>query len=574
MVNEKLPLDMIIERDVGIEMDDGLVLRADVFRPKSNDNVPVIMNLGPYCKGLRYQEGYRESWESMTKAHPEILDGSTCSYLTWETVDPERWVPDGYAVVRVDARGTGRSQGYMDFYSKREIQDFYECIEWAGNQPWSNGKVGLLGISYYAITQWLVASRQPPHLAAILPWEGASDHYRDMTHHGGIFCNGFLERWYPQRALPRQHGVGKRGAMDPWLGEPCTGPETLTEEELAKNRRDYIVDSGKHSLDDDFHKERSPDFSKITVPLMSSGNWGGIGLHNRGNFEGYVRSASKQKWLSVHVGKHEEYFYLQYGHDIQKRFFDKFLKGIDNGWDREPSVLLTIRHPDRFEERKEREWPIARTRWTKMYLDSSTKSLTYNPPAQASKISFKASESNVIFSAPPFKEQTEITGPLAAKLFISSSTTDADLFLTLQGFSPEGKEVTFQGANEPRVPLTQGWLRASHRKLDQSLSTPYRPYHSHDELLPLKLGEVYELDVELWPTCIDLPAGYRITLTLGGKDFERPNALGEFKGSGPFYHSYPPNRPKEIFEGTTELHTGNGKNAYLLLPIVPRIGGP
>jgi predicted acyl esterase len=562
---------MTIERDVPLKMDDGITLRADIYRPKGTGKYPAILNMGPYCKGLRFQDGYADSWEHMSKDHPEILQGSTCSYLTWETVDPERWVPDGYAVVRIDSRGAGRSPGYMDFYSEREIQDFYDCIEWVAAQPWCTGKIGLLGISYYAITQWLVAAKQPPHLTAILPWEGASDHYRDMTHHGGIFCNGFLDRWYPMRALPRQHGVGKNGAMDPWLNEPCAGPETLSAEELAKNRRDYVVDCGKHNLDDDFHKERTPDFSKIVVPLMSAGNWGGIGLHNRGNFEGYLRAASKQKWLSVHVGKHEEYFYIPYGLDIQKRFFDHFLKGANNGWDKEPPVSLMIRHPNNvFEERKENEWPIARTKWTKMYLDGNGMKLSENRIGQGKKLTFQADNPDLVFSADPFEKETEITGPLAAKFFIASSTIDADIYLTLRGFSPEGSEITFQGANEPKTPLGQGWLRASHRKQDPKLSKPYRPYLVHDEVQPLEPGKVYEVDIELWPTCIVLPAGYRIELNVGGADFERPNVNGPFKGSGPFYHTYAPDHPDAIYSGNTDLYTGGGKDSYLLLPIVPK----
>ena len=283
---------MTIERDVGIPMDDGLTLRADIFRPKESKKVPAIMNLGPYNKGLRYQEGYAPEWKRLVEAHPEVLEGSSCSYMTWETVDPERWVPNGYAVVRVDSRGAGRSPGYLDLYSPREVRDYYTAIEWVASQPWCSGKVGLCGISYYAINQWLVASLQPPHLAAILPWEGASDHYRDMTHHGGILSNGFQASWYSRRLLPRQHGKGANSAMDPWLGEPAAGPETLGEKELKANRSDYLGDIKKHYLDDEFHRARSPDFTKITVPLMSAGNWGGLGLHNRGNFEGFVRARS------------------------------------------------------------------------------------------------------------------------------------------------------------------------------------------------------------------------------------------------------------------------------------------
>ncbi len=562
------PVDMIIERDVGITMDDRVILRADVFRPKDDKKVPVIMNLGPYNKGLKYQEGYAPEWKKLVDAHPEVMNGSTCSYLTWETVDPERWVPNGYAVVRVDSRGAGRSPGFMDLYSPREVKDYYVAIEWAGTQPWSSGKVGLCGISYYAINQWLVASLQPPHLAAILPWEGASDHYRDMTYHGGILCNGFVEQWYSRRLLPRQHGKGRNSAMDPWLGEPAAGPETMTDEQLRASRTDYIEDTKKHKLDDEWHKSRSPDFSKITVPLMSSGNWGGLGLHNRGNFEGYVRSASKQKWLSVHVGKHEEYFYLPYGVDIQRRFFDHFLKGIDNGWDKEARVLLMIRRVDRFEERKENEWPLSRTQWTKAYLNSN-RNISWEVPSTAGSLCFRADGEDITFLSAAVNRETEITGPLAAKVYASTSTTDIDLFLTLRAFSPEGKEVTFQGANEARAPLSQGWLRASQRKQDPRLSKPWRPYYTHDEVMKVESGSVYELDIELWPTCIILPAGYTIALTLGGKDFARPDSKEQHKGSGPFIHNDQDDRGSEVFRGTTEIHTGASRASYLLLPVIP-----
>ena len=204
-----------------------------------------------------------------------------------------------------------------------------------------------------------------------------------------------------------------------------------------------------------------------------------------------------------------------------------------------------------------------------MHLDPSTMKLSTESLQKAGKMGFKALESELVFTRPPFQDEAEITGPLAAKLFISSSTPDADLFLTLQGFSPEGKEVTFTGANEPKVPLAQGWLRASHRKLDPKLSRPYRPYHTHDEIQPLNPGQVYELDVELLPTCIVLPKGYKISLVVGGKDFERKGETGQLKGSGPFYHNDPSDRKKGLFDGLTELHSGPERDSYLLLPMVP-----
>jgi uncharacterized protein len=231
---------MIVERDLPVPMDDGQVLRADVYRPDGDGPAPVIMTHGPYGKGVRYQERYKPMWEWLIGKHPGLLPGSTRSYLTWETVDPEIWVPWGYAVVRVDSRGAGRSPGYLDIFSPRETRDYYHAIEWAGAQTWSNGKVGLNGISYYAINQWHVAALQPPHLAAMIPWEGAADAYRDWYRHGGILSNKFSEVWFPRQVLAVQHG-NPNAPEDPWTGESSAGPETLSKDELADNHCDTLA---------------------------------------------------------------------------------------------------------------------------------------------------------------------------------------------------------------------------------------------------------------------------------------------------------------------------------------------
>jgi predicted acyl esterase len=371
------------------------------------------------------------------------------------------------------------------------------------------------------------------------------------------------------RILDRQHGKGMRGRKDPWLNDWASGPETLPESVLESNRVDYIGEIRQHGLDDGFFHSRTPDFAKIRVPLLSAANWGGLGLHSRGNFEGFLQSASPQKWLEVHVGMHEEYFYMPYGFDLQKRFFDHFLKGVDNGWEKEPPVLLTIRYVDHFAQRKENEWPLARTKWARVYLNSWGRMLNWGPPERPGKQSFAADGPGITFASAPLVEQTELTGPISCRLYVSSSTTDADLFLTLRAFDLGGKELDFRGAMDSHTPLSQGWLRASHRKLDQLRSKPYRPYHSHDEVQKLRPGAVYELDVELWPTCAVLPRGYRIALTVQGRDFERPDSTERWKGSGPFLHNDPVDRPESEFKGTTELHTGANEVSHLLLPLIP-----
>ena len=131
---------MTIDWDAPIEMDDGVVLRADVFRPSDGGKYPVIMSYGPYAKGLSMQEGYKSQWMRIVKAAPEVLEGSSNKYQNWELFDPEKWVPDGYILVRVDSRGAGRSPGQLEVWSPREAKDIADCVDWCGTQAWSSGK--------------------------------------------------------------------------------------------------------------------------------------------------------------------------------------------------------------------------------------------------------------------------------------------------------------------------------------------------------------------------------------------------------------------------------------------------
>jgi len=566
---------MHCEFDVAIPMDDGVVLRADVFRPPGPGPWPVLLTYGPYAKGLAFQEGYPSAWQRMVAEHPDVASGSSNRYQNWEVVDPEKWVPEGYACVRVDSRGAGRSPGFIDPFSPRETRDFHDCIEWAGVQPWSNGKVGLNGVSYFGINQWHVASLQPPHLAAMCIWEGAADWYRDMTHHGGILST-FWANWYDMQVKTVQYGLGERGARSRVTGELVCGDETLSDAQLAANRCNFGDEILAHPLDDDWHRARSPRWDKVTVPFLSAANWGGQGLHPRGNFEGFLRAASKQKWLEAHGLEHWTHFYTDYGRRLQLRFFDHFLKGIDNGQDSMPPVLLQVRHVDRFVERTEQAWPIPRTRWTKLHLDPSAGTLEACPPSVAASHAFDAMGDGITFMAPACTRETEVTGPLALRIVVSSTTTDADLFAVFRVFTPDLREVVFMGAIDPHTPVAQGWLRASHRRLDPALSTEWRPYHLHDRPEPLVPGTPVALDIELWPTSIVVPAGHRLALTVRGRDYEWQASTGarlsnfknELKGCGPFLHDDPRDRPRSVFAGRTTLHAGPGHESWLLLPVI------
>lgn len=199
-------------------------------------------------------------------------------------------------------------------------------------------------------------------------------------------------------------------------------------------------------------------------------------------------------------------------------------------------------------------------------------------PERNSQVSYEALNESVSLYLPIVHKDTEVTGPLTAKLFISSTTADADLFLTITLLSPKGKEIVFRGAMDAHTPVAQGWLRASHRKLDKEKSLFYRPYHTHDEKQLLNPGDIYELDIEIWPTSIVIPTGYQLALQISGKDYEYSGEITEesrkyhrypSKGCGPFLHNDPDDRPEELFGGKVAIHTGPDYPSYLLLPIIP-----
>ena len=567
---------MKIEWNIPIVVDDGLVLSADVMAPIADGKYPVILTYGPYGKGVAFQEGFKTAWTRMMESFPEVAEGSSNKYQSWELVDPEKWVPEGYVCLRIDSRGSGQSPGYLDWFSPRQTQDLYQCIEWAGTQPWSNGKVGLNGISYYAINAWQVAAMNPPHLAAFCSWEGASDYYREMCRHGGIF-NEFQGNWFERQAKTIQYGVGERGARSQVTGMLVAGFETLSEEELKKNRADMDDDVLKRPLLDDYYQARIPKLEDIEVPFLSAANWGGIGLHTRGNFEGFVQAGSSQKWLEVHGDTHFSHFYSNYGEGLQKRFFGHFLKGEDTGWNKQPRVYLNVRHPgEKFVPRAESEWPLARTQWTKFYLDASSLALRADKPKSHESMTYETTGDGLMFMSGPLEHEMEITGPVAAKLFLSSDTTDADVFLALRVYAPDGTEVSFIGSNDPRTPVALGWLRASQRKLDQVKTLQYRPWHTHDESWPLQPNTAVTLDIEIWPTSIVIPAGYRFGLNVRGKDYAYdgtfvtlPFSPAKFYGVGPFTHTNIEDRPPEIFGGKNTLHFTADNSPYILLPIIP-----
>lgn len=559
---------MVFERDVDVTMTDGLKLRVNIYRPDKPGRFPVVMLHGPYGKDTRDADApsYRDAWKKLTAKNPELCKTSSCRFIRWEAPDPESWVPDDYVVIHADSRGSNASPGLLDPFSPRQTEDYATVITWASRQPWSNGKVGLLGISYYAINQWQVAARQPEGLAAIIPWEGAFDHYRDMSYHGGIASTEFQKLWFPRQVLGNQHGNGETPYVDAMTGQKTTG--TALPAHLLKANRISPTDLQRSQpFDSAYYGERTPIGARIRVPVLSVGNWGGQGLHGRGNIEGYLAAGSEQKWLRIHTGDHHAPFYAPDSVALQKRFFGYFLKGEKNGWEKEPAISLAIRRPDGISWRAEKEWPLKDTQWDRYYLNAADSSMAPGKNGPAAEGSYPAMTGNLTFKTAAFGDDVEFTGPVKLKLWVRSTTADMDIFATLRLIDPSGRDVTFDGASEPRAPVSQGWLRVSHRAIDPARSTEYRPYHSHLAQAPMTPGQIYETDVEIWPTSIVVPKGFSLALTVEGKDWAQPGIEGFFRGSGPFLHG---DRDPSVYGGTNTIVTGEGQASYLLLPRIAK----
>nr|OQO31130.1 hypothetical protein B0A51_02501 [Rachicladosporium sp. CCFEE 5018] len=523
----------------------------------------------------------------------EVPDEHKSPHSAWETPDPGFWTRNGYAIVRADEIGLGQSPGVLDTMSRDTSLAFAGVIEWAADQPWSSGKVGLLGISYYAGSQWRVAARRPRGLCAIVPWEGMSDYYRDRCRHGGILSNTFIDFWWNRQVLKNQYGRPGRAAKG-WCPDTIEG--SLDDDTLNKNCHDQTVENAQSRfLDDDYYATRDYNMADIEVPLLSVGNWGGILLHLRGNVEGFVNAGSTVKYLRFITGRHDLPFYTPECVELQKSFLDAFLKGDDpKGWSRneQPLIEYRVRVGDVgfndaaaeavYPTRTAPDWPLPKTQYTKYYLTSSHKLTTSHDDAITSQgtASFEAlgdlkHPQLLSFTSKPFDSEVEFTGHVVAHLNASvtahegavGTPSDIDLFVTLRHLDSSGMEIHYTGTVGDPVPVTKGWLRCSLRAVDTSHPRhkpwlPYRTYRSSDQL-PVKPGEVYGVDVELWPTNVVVLPGEKLVFEVSS---------GDTQGAGLFEHNHPVDRSTEKYAGVNHVHFGNGRENWVMMPVIPTSG--
>ncbi|MGW6130166.1 CocE/NonD family hydrolase [Cellulomonas sp. NPDC055163] len=532
-----LPVDVVLDKDVPVRLRDGVTIYVDVFRPAGAGPVPVIVAWSPYGKG----QG--TSGSVMGVFGLVGLDNAIVSGLEkFEGPDPAYWCAQGYAVCNPDVRGVVDSEGDSVLWDRQEGRDCHDLVEWLAEQDWCTGKVGMSGTSYLAVAQWFTAAEQPPHLAAINPWEGVSDVYRDLVHRGGMPDTGFAQQLQDGSFF----GRGRK--------------------------EDILTEVRQHPLMDELWAEKIPDFDRITVPAYVVSSYSNT-LHTAGTFRAWRRIASEHKWLRIHNGQEWPDYYEPANVEDLRRFFDRYLKDQDNGWETTPRVrysVLDLQGGDQVGVPAQ-SFPPEDVTPTRYYLDARTRALTTHAPADGAETSYAADGNPAAVSfLVRFAEETVLVGYPKAHLWVQArGADDLDLFVLVQKLDAHGTplqaftvpnqgavnhDLTDHGATILRYKGSDGRLRVSARHLDAALATDDVPAHTFDRVEKLTPGQVVDVAIDLLPVGLAFHPGEQLRFVISAR-----NLLGTLM---PGIREYVPANT-----GQHVIHTGGDRASYLQLPV-------
>jgi hypothetical protein len=521
------PTDIAIDRDLSVPTRDGTVLRINVFRKPGDEARPVILSIHPYGKdNLPKRRGRKWTYSLQYRVLRQPVPVAFSALTGWEAPDPAWWTAQGFTVVNADARGCGHSDGTGKLLSRQEAEDTYDLVQWIAGQPWCDGDVVMLGVSYLAMSQYAVAALQPPALRAICPWEGFTDINRDLLFRGGVRETGFARMWARNvdRATRQAYSLG-----------------TMQED---------------HPLRDDFWQSLAPDLSAITVPMLVCGSFSDNNLHSRGSIRAFTNGGSTHARLYTHRGGKWATFYSEEALAQQLKFF----RGVLDGAAGSRSVRLEVRE-DRdtiTAVREETEWPLARTRWRPLYLTETGELMSDRPPMPGS-VAFETLSSAAAFSW-TVPADIELTGPMVARLWVElDGCDDANLFVGVEKWR-DGRFVEFEGSyGYGRDRVATGWQRVALRGLDAGLSQPWEPVPTCAEPQRISADEVVAVDVALGPSATLFRAGEQLRLVVGGRWLWPTNPL---TGQMPAAYA-------KSARGRVTLHWGPRYDAHLLIPEIP-----
>jgi predicted acyl esterase len=543
-----------LSADVPLKARDGRRLFADIYRPDAEGKFPALLALSPYGKDM-------QRLPCPLGGPIDILRGTG----GLEAGISDYFVTRGYVHVIADVGGIGDSEGGYTFFGKQEQEDGYDIVEWIAKQSWCNGNVGMVGMSYFAMIQYLVAAQQPPHLKAIFAHDGATDLYRHFCYHGGILNVGIhIDIWrilcthMTQPLSKEEFSTAQLEEMVKELrkDEDIKGYPHLYMLTIAAEKNPLLFDLLMHPYDGPFYWERSAytKYDRIRIPCYFLSRWTGWPSHLPGAFSGYLGVDGPKKLMIMTTAQEGGFGRPWFeNHDIILRWYDHWLKGIDTGLMDEPPIQIFVQGINQW--RYENEWPLARTKWTKLYLRGNGL-LNENPPTldeepdsftQIPWLEEGKESPSVQYTTAPLAEDFEVTGPIALYLYASLSTQDAHWMVDIKDVDTDGSEKL----------VTKGWLKASHREVDESKSKPYQPFHPHLRNLPVEPGRVYEYAIEIRETSNVFKTGHRIQLVIKGQD-------APWQATPIRFHITNMRETKHTIHHTPEYPS------HLVLPLIPR----
>ncbi len=555
-----LTCDILFEKDVPVTLRDGTVIYVDIFRPVDELRHPAIMAWSPYGKEIGGQ------WLDDVPNRSGVPRNATSDLEKFEAADPAYWVAHGYVIINPDSRGAYNSGGNLNYWGSQNALDGYDTIEWAAQQSWSNGKIGMSGNSWLTVSQWFIAGEQPPHLAAIAPWEGFVDHFRETANRGGI----------PNPVFP----------------------EAIFDTFTSKN---YIEDQPRmvvtNTLMNGYWRDKIAKLENINIPAYVVASYTNP-VHTHGSFEGFRKIPSKNKWLRVHNTNEWYDYYLPENVEDLRKFFDFYLNGVDNGWESTPRVRLSVLDPGHEDiiNRVEKEFPLARTKYTKLYLREND-ILSKKPQRKSSEVDYAVdSDSSRREFYLKFDNTTELTGYMNLHLFVEADgSDDMELHVTVEKVDANGNSIPDKMTGQPIQ--AEGYLRVSQRALDENKSTAAEPVLLHEREELLSAGEVAEVNIGIWPMAMIYHKGEQLKLTIAAYEPPSVESIPQF-GSARITipkdgYTYDPNNPVEMKtiggnadkvpypdetvlapatrnKGRHIFHIGGKFDSFLLVPVVSK----
>ncbi|TDS83467.1 hypothetical protein EDF78_12423 [Rahnella sp. BIGb0236] len=561
-----LPCDIIFERDVALKMRDGTTIYTDVFRPVAEGKYPALVAWSPYGKEIGGQ------WLDDIHERSGVPLEWVSELQKFEGPDPAFWVNEGYVILNPDPRGAYKSEGHISYWGRQLAEDGYDFIEWAAQQSWSSGKVGMAGNSWLAVSQWFIAAEQPPHLTAIAPWEGFVDHFRETGNRGGIPAPAF-----PEVIL-----------------------KSFAGENLVEDQPRMIVEK---QLMDAYWEDKKARLERISIPAYVVASYTNH-AHTHGSFAGYRQIASEEKWLRVNNTNEWLDFYTPAYSQELLAFFDHYLKGHNNGWENTPRVRICVLDDGGTDivDRTEDSWPLPHTHLKKMFITSGAQlsPLGQNIPASLSYDVSGEGKTELHFT---FTQDTELTGYMKLKLWVEAQgADDMELEVGVEKRSKDGKpfeRLLGEGVKGPVV--ASGLLRVSQRALDPKLSTETEPFHTHTREEKLHAGEIVPVEIGIWPMSMLYHAGEKLVLTIAAHrpiptsiDMGFGSAVIELPASGgtfmpgekikrislggpastllPFVSEQQVATPVSRNAGRHIIHFGGKYDSYLQIPVVSKMG--